>query len=86
MVYRVKCVCKIQVAAEEGLLPFCCFLNSPVQALHLSLCGVQPTKPLLRGVQQAVPLCEAIEPVRDDGRQALIHRIQQAHWAVSPSV
>jgi hypothetical protein len=40
-------VCKVQLAAEEGLPPLCRILDCSVQALHLPLRGEQPTEPLL---------------------------------------
>ncbi len=66
MIYGVKCIGEVQVAAEEPLPAFCCFLDGPVQALHLLLRQVQPTEPLLRGVKQAVPLRKPIQAIRDD--------------------
>ena len=57
VVWRVERILEVQVAAEEGLPPLCRVLDCPVQALHLPLRGVQPTEPLLRGVQQSVSLC-----------------------------
>ena len=66
MIYGVKCIGEVEVTAEEQLPAFCRILNGPVQALHLSLRGVQPTEPLLRGVEQAVPLGKPIQAIRDD--------------------
>ncbi len=47
MVYGVKCISEVQIAAEEPLPALCRFLDGPVQALFLPLRGVQPTEPLL---------------------------------------
>ena len=66
MVYGVKCIGEVQVAAEEPLPALCRFLYGPVQALYLPLRGVQPTEPLLRGVQQAMPLGKPVQAIRND--------------------
>ena len=49
----------------------------------MSLRAVQPSEPLLRGVEQAVPLAEAVQAVRQDRRQDLVDRVEEADGSVT---
>ena len=83
MVNRVECVCKIQVDTVDLLQSLCSSLKCPVQRLNLALRRVQLAEALLRGVEQAVPLRQSLQTIRQDRGQNLVCCVEQTHWAVA---
>ena len=69
MVDGVECVLEINIYHIESRPTLGGLLNDPVERLHLPLCADQASESFLGGIQQPVPLAEAVQPIIDHRRQ-----------------
>ena len=69
MVDRVECVLEINIYHIESRPTLGGRLNDPVEILHLPLCAAQASEAFLGGIQQPVPLAEAVQPIIDYSKQ-----------------